>query len=73
MEAGQFPAAEKVYRAALQKSPRLPRALAGLRDSLRAQNRVYEAQQIEQQMNKLSSSGALSVGKSPSKSSGNAD
>ncbi|HEY4283707.1 MAG TPA: hypothetical protein VGM62_11645 [Chthoniobacterales bacterium] len=46
----RYPEAEKIFRAALEKSPRLPSALAGLRDSLRAQNRTYEAEQIEQQM-----------------------
>jgi tetratricopeptide (TPR) repeat protein len=42
--------AEKVFREALEKSPRYRRALAGLRDSLKAQNRGYEAEQIEQQL-----------------------
>jgi tetratricopeptide (TPR) repeat protein len=42
--------AEKVFREALEKSPRYRRALAGLRDSLKAQNRSYEAEQIEQQL-----------------------
>lgn len=46
----RFSDAEKVYRAALERSPRLPSALVGLRDSLQAQNRVYEARQIEQQI-----------------------
>jgi uncharacterized protein HemY len=57
MDTKQFGEAEKVYRAALDKSPRLPRALAGLRDSLQAQNRLYEAQQIEQQLNKAAITG----------------
>jgi hypothetical protein len=42
--------AEKVFRIALEKSPRYPRALAGLRDSLKAQNRAYEVEQVEQQL-----------------------
>jgi hypothetical protein len=42
--------AEKVFRAALDKFPRYPRALAGLLDSLKAQNRTTEVQQIEQQL-----------------------
>jgi tetratricopeptide (TPR) repeat protein len=45
----QLPEAEKVFRAALEKSPRDGRALAGLRDCLNAQNRKYEAEQIDQQ------------------------
>jgi hypothetical protein len=42
--------AEKVFRIALEKSPRYPRALAGLRDSLKVQNRAYEADQIDRQL-----------------------
>ena len=41
--------AEKVFRADLEKNPRDGRALGGLRDSLKAQNRDYEAEQIDQQ------------------------
>jgi len=37
----------------LEKSPRYPRALIGLRDSLKAQNRAYEAEQIDQQLRQL--------------------
>jgi Flp pilus assembly protein TadD len=41
--------AEKVFRLDLEKSPRDARALAGLRDVLKVQNREYEARQIDQQ------------------------
>ena len=49
MAGQQFAEAEKVFRADLEKNPRDGRALAGLRDSLTAQNRTYEAQQIDEQ------------------------
>ena len=39
--------AEKVFRADLDRNPRDARALSGLRDALRAQNRQYEADQID--------------------------
>jgi hypothetical protein len=41
--------AEKIFRADLDHNPRNGRALAGLRDSLIAQNRKYEADQIDRQ------------------------
>jgi tetratricopeptide (TPR) repeat protein len=41
--------AEKVFRDDLERKPRDARGLAGLRDSLKAQGRDYEAQQIDQQ------------------------
>jgi tetratricopeptide (TPR) repeat protein len=50
LEEGQATAAEKVFRTALEKSPRYAPALTGLRDSLRAQNRSYEAGQIDEQL-----------------------
>jgi tetratricopeptide (TPR) repeat protein len=50
LENGRPVDAEKIFRAALEKSPRYPRALVGLRDSLKAQNRIYEAGQIDQQL-----------------------
>src|SRR6266853_1007634 len=49
LEAKQFPEAEKVFRADLEKNPRDGRALFGLRDCLKAQDRQYEADQIDQQ------------------------
>ncbi len=41
--------AEKVFRADLEKNPRDGRALFGLRDCLKAQDRQYEADQIDRQ------------------------
>jgi tetratricopeptide (TPR) repeat protein len=41
--------AERVFRADLERNPRNGRALAGLRDALKAQDRQYEAEQIDQQ------------------------
>jgi len=49
VEAKQFPEAEKVFRADLDKNPRDGRALSGLRDCLKAQDRQYEADQIDRQ------------------------
>jgi len=48
--AGQTADAEKIFRAALEKSPRYSCALVGLRDSLKAQNRAYEARQVDEQL-----------------------
>ena len=50
LEKGQPADAEKVFRTALEKSPRYVRALEGLRDSLKAQKRTYESEQIEGQL-----------------------
>ena len=41
--------AEKVFREDLERNPRHGRALEGLRDALKAQNRQYEADQIDRQ------------------------
>ncbi len=41
--------AEKVFREDLARDPRDGRALSGLRDALKAQNRPYEADQIDRQ------------------------
>lgn len=41
--------AEKVFRDDLERNPRHGRALEGLRDALKAQNRQYEADQIDRQ------------------------
>jgi tetratricopeptide (TPR) repeat protein len=49
MAGKQWSDAEQVFRTDLQKSPRDGRALAGLRDCLLAQNRPYDAEQIDQQ------------------------
>jgi tetratricopeptide (TPR) repeat protein len=50
LEEGKAAAAEKVFRSALEKTPRYFRALAGLRDSLKAQGRSYEAELIDEQL-----------------------
>jgi len=50
IERGQAAMAEKVFRADLERNPRHARSLIGLRDSLKAQKRDYEAEQIEQQL-----------------------
>src|SRR5262249_55220801 len=41
--------AEKVFRDDLERNPRDARSLGGLRDSLNAQDRKYEADQVDQQ------------------------
>jgi len=41
--------AEKVFREDLDRNPRDGRALGGLRDALKAQNRNYEADQVDRQ------------------------
>ena len=41
--------AEKIFRDDLERNPRDGRALGGLRDALKAQNRHYEADQIDRQ------------------------
>ena len=56
--------AEKVFRADLDRNPRDGRALAGLRDSLNAQNRKYEADQIDRQFRSAWISADVSAGKS---------
>jgi tetratricopeptide (TPR) repeat protein len=50
LEDGKAAAAEKIFRNALEKTPRYPRALAGLRESLKAQKRIYEAELVDQQL-----------------------
>jgi uncharacterized protein HemY len=49
MAGKQWAEAEQVLRTDLSKNPRDARALAALRDCLVAQNRVYDAEQIDQQ------------------------
>jgi len=41
--------AEKIFREDLERNPRDARSLGGLRDALKAQNRSYEADEIDQQ------------------------
>ena len=45
----QLEEAEKIFRADLNRSPRDGRALAGLRDTLKAEGRDYEALQLDEQ------------------------
>ena len=52
--------AEKVFRTALEKTPRYQAALIGLRDSLTAQQRTYEAGLIGEQLNALSTPKTIS-------------
>ena len=42
--------AEKIFRADIERNPRDPRGLAGLRNCLKIQGRNYEADQIDQQL-----------------------
>ena len=49
LENNQAAEAEKVFREDLDRNPRHGRSLAGLRDALKAQNRNYEADQIDRQ------------------------
>jgi tetratricopeptide (TPR) repeat protein len=49
LSTGQLAEAEKIFRDDLQRNPRNARALSGLRDCLKAQDRQYEADQIDQQ------------------------
>jgi tetratricopeptide (TPR) repeat protein len=62
LKRGKAVAAEKVFRSALEKTPRYRPALAGLRDSLKAQHRSYEAGLVDEQLT------ATSVPKANSKS-----
>lgn len=60
LDAGRAPESETAFRAALDRSPRYFRALTGLRDALKAQNK--DATQIEQQLAEARKSGdAVSV------------
>ena len=49
LQAGDPVAAEKVFRADLERHPRSPRSLYGLMESLKAQGRTGEAQWVERQ------------------------
>ena len=46
---GDAPAAEKVFRADLDRNPRNPRSLFGLQEALKAQSRNYDAGFVETQ------------------------
>lgn len=49
LASGQNREAEQTFRADLEKNPRNARALAGLRDCLKAEGRAYEAEQVDAQ------------------------
>jgi tetratricopeptide (TPR) repeat protein len=46
---GNTAEAEKVFREDLDRNPRNPRSLFGLREALKSQNRVYDAQFVDKQ------------------------
>jgi tetratricopeptide (TPR) repeat protein len=46
---GKATEAEKVFREDLDRNPRNPRSLFGLREALKAQNRAYDAQFVDKQ------------------------
>jgi Tfp pilus assembly protein PilF len=46
---GNAAEAEKVFREDLDRNPRNPRSLFGLAETLRAQNRAYDAQFVDKQ------------------------
>jgi tetratricopeptide (TPR) repeat protein len=47
LRSGKPAEAEKVFREDLERNPRNPRSLFGLRESLKAQNRSYDAQFVD--------------------------
>lgn len=47
---GNAAEAEKVFRDDLNRNPRNPRSLFGLREALKAQNRAYDAQFVDKQL-----------------------
>jgi len=49
LSSGNAAEAEKVFREDLEKNPRNPRSLFGLREALKAQNRAYDAGFIDKQ------------------------
>jgi hypothetical protein len=61
IEAKQFVEAEQVFRADLARNPRNRRSLAGLRDSLKAQGREYEATLVDQQLREVDAPSAPSA------------
>ena len=46
---GNASEAEKVFRDDLDRNPRNPRSLFGLREALKAQNKAYDAQFVDKQ------------------------
>jgi len=53
LAANQVDDAEKFFRADLERNPRNARALTGLRDCLKAQNRNYEADEVDRQFKQV--------------------
>jgi tetratricopeptide (TPR) repeat protein len=49
LSSGHAPEAEKVFREDLNRNPRNPRSLFGLRESLKAQDRAYDAQFVDRE------------------------
>jgi tetratricopeptide (TPR) repeat protein len=49
LQTGDIQGAEKVFREDLEKNPRNPRSLFGLAESLRKQNRTYDASWVDEQ------------------------
>jgi len=47
LTSGNATEAEKVFRDDLDRNPRNPRSLFGLREALKAQNRAYDAQFVD--------------------------
>jgi tetratricopeptide (TPR) repeat protein len=60
--AGNAADAEKIFRDDLDRNPRNPRSLFGLREALKAQNRDYDAQFVDKQLQAAwKGSGALRI------------
>ena len=49
LKSGDYAGAEEVFRADLERNPRNPRSLFGLEESLKAQNRAYDAGFVRKQ------------------------
>jgi hypothetical protein len=49
LRSGQAAEAEKVFRADLERNRRSGRSLFGLRESLKAQKKIYDAEMVDQQ------------------------
>src|SRR5262252_409944 len=49
LKSGDYAGAEEVFRADLERNPRNPRSLFGLEESLKAQNRAYDAGFVHKQ------------------------
>jgi hypothetical protein len=56
---GDNAGAEKVFREDLERNPRNPRSLLGLREALKRQKRDYDAQFVDKQFRQAWKGGAL--------------